>query len=134
MGLHTLASEEFVATTTAAQGPKKHLARKRSVGHFFGDEEEMKEATSKSRPEHNLVSAFLCCFLSVTGGVSLGGILFPSDADHPNTVFQVTGMQIGLLAACVSSWAAYFRSQVYCGVAGGMFPPVVALSASYFQS
>eukprot|EP00928_Gymnodinium_smaydae_P056188 TRINITY_DN3960_c0_g4_i1.p1 TRINITY_DN3960_c0_g4~~TRINITY_DN3960_c0_g4_i1.p1 ORF type:complete len:829 (+),score=61.69 TRINITY_DN3960_c0_g4_i1:131-2617(+) len=88
----------------------------------------------RERSAHDFVAAILCCFLSVTGGVALGGYIFPSDEQHPNTVFQVAGMQIGLLASSVSTWVAFFKSDVYCGVPGGIFPPVIALGSTYFRN
>lgn len=91
-------------------------------------------ASSEHFAGRNFTAALLSSFLSVTGGVALGSIIFPADAEHPNAEFQVAGMQIGLLCACVSSWVAYMKSDVHCGVPGGIFPPVIALGSTYFDS
>eukprot|EP00929_Paragymnodinium_shiwhaense_P078914 TRINITY_DN40957_c0_g1_i1.p1 TRINITY_DN40957_c0_g1~~TRINITY_DN40957_c0_g1_i1.p1 ORF type:complete len:821 (-),score=97.35 TRINITY_DN40957_c0_g1_i1:29-2491(-) len=96
--------------------------------------EEEKRAGNDPAHARNFMAALLSAFLSVTGGVSLGSIVFPADADHPNANFQVAGMQIGLLAATASSWVAYATSDVICGVPGGIFPPVIVLGSTYFKS
>eukprot|EP00931_Biecheleriopsis_adriatica_P051509 TRINITY_DN29884_c0_g1_i1.p1 TRINITY_DN29884_c0_g1~~TRINITY_DN29884_c0_g1_i1.p1 ORF type:complete len:860 (+),score=119.50 TRINITY_DN29884_c0_g1_i1:56-2581(+) len=108
--------------------PKPGVSKSMSTARLKGDNGEGKHGSS-----HNLIAAMLCCFLSITGGVSLGGIMFPSDIEHPNAAYQVAGMQMGLLAAVISSWVAYFRSDVFCGVPGGIFPPVVAVSSTFFR-
>ncbi|CAE8710792.1 unnamed protein product [Polarella glacialis] len=70
--------------------------------------------------------------MGATDGLSLGAVIFPSDAAHPNTEFKNLGMCLGLLSALVSNLLLWLFSGFGCAV-GGAIIPMVAVMTGFFK-
>jgi MFS superfamily sulfate permease-like transporter len=80
-----------------------------------------------------IVVSFLCTFMGAADGLSLGGLVFPADADHPNTEFKHLGMCLGLLTALIANLTMALGSGFRFAV-GGAIIPMVAVMADFFKS
>lgn len=73
----------------------------------------------------NVTGAFLSCFLTATGGISLGTVIFPPGIDCE---WLTIGMSIGLLTAFVANVALSARTKLPVGVGGTLIPAITVLS------
>lgn len=73
----------------------------------------------------NLIGATLSCFLTATGGISLGTVIFPCGVDPQ---WLTIGMNIGLLTAFVANVAFALRTELPVAVGGTLIPAITVLS------
>ena len=73
----------------------------------------------------NLIGAMLSCFLTATGGISLGTVIFPCGVDPQ---WLTIGMNIGLLTAFVANVVFSLRTSLPVAVGGTLIPAITVLS------
>jgi MFS superfamily sulfate permease-like transporter len=73
----------------------------------------------------NVTGALLSCFLTTTGGISLGTVIFPPGVEQQ---WLAIGMNIGLLTAFVTSVVLAVATDLPVGVGGTLIPAITVLS------
>lgn len=73
----------------------------------------------------NLIGATLSCFLTATGGISLGTVIFPPNVDPQ---WLTIGMNVGLLTAFVANAVLSLRTNLPVAVGGTLIPAITVLS------
>lgn len=82
-------------------------------------------SSSSSSVAANLIGAMLSCFLTATGGISLGTVIFPCGVDPR---WLTIGMNIGLLTAFVANGVFSLRTNLPVAVGGTLIPAITVLS------